>query len=107
MFASKGSSSMYSSRRLHPQKKRFNTHTHTHTRISEIASRNQNGKLLNTLDGIAKATGPCLHFALQLFHLSIIFETLLKVLEFLALLLLDLQCDLAATIKKFCDLLEL
>merc|ERR1719362_2594184 len=54
----------------------------------------------------AEGGGEGLHLLLELLQVLVPLEAHLKVLEFLALLLLDGQGDLAAAVQEACDLLE-
>merc|ERR1712194_293894 len=56
---------------------------------------------------VTEAAGPGLHFRLQCNHLGIRLETRLKILQLLALLLLDLQGNLADPVQEEGNLLEL
>mmetsp|Transcript_56404 Transcript_56404/g.147018 ORF Transcript_56404/g.147018 Transcript_56404/m.147018 type:complete len:476 (+) Transcript_56404:49-1476(+) len=55
---------------------------------------------------VAKADGPSLHLLAQLHHIRVVGQARLEVLQLLALLLLDLQGDLAAAVQELGDLLE-
>merc|ERR1719254_234500 len=65
--------------------------------------------MLSALDDawITITNGPCLYLLFQHFHISIFFNTRFEIHQFLALLLLNSQRDLATPIEEKSNFLEI